>query len=137
MGYTTIIYDFSTMHTNLSSKKCLIIYTEVPIELMGTTQKKRTRYFDPVTDTTPKKQKGGNTQGTSNPNTWHPLLKSKLTFSIEVSGKPSLSAVLKYCGKTANGVYPLIDQKCAPNDLYGKCYLGEKFPRDHSILNAS
>ena len=92
---TTILAELFTMHTNLSSKKCLIIHVEVLTELLRTTQRKRTRYFYLVTDSIPKKQKGGNPQGTSNPNTWYPLLNSKLSSPIEVMGKPSFSAVLK------------------------------------------
>ena len=44
---------------------------------------------------------------------WHPLLNTTLLSPIEVEGRSSLSAVLKYCGKTADEVYPLIDTKCA------------------------
>ena len=90
-----------------------------------------------MTNTTPNKQKGGNPQGKSNPKTWHPLLKYKITSSIEVAGRPPFSAVLKYCGKTADEVYPLIDRKCDPNALFEKFYQEEKCPRDHSILNDS
>ena len=95
MGDTTILSEFFTMHTNLSSKQCLIINAELPIDIMGTTQRKRTRYFDPGTDQITTKQKGGNPQGKSNPNKWHPLLKSNLTSPIEVEHKLSFSAVIK------------------------------------------
>ena len=95
MGDTTILAEFSTIHANLSSKQCLVIHAEAPINFLGTAQRKLTRYFDPVTDTIPKKQKVGNPQGTSNPNTWHTLLESKITSPIEMTGKPSFSAVLK------------------------------------------
>ena len=54
MGDTTILAEFSTMQTNLSSKKWIIIHVGVPIEILFTTQRKRTRYFDPVTDPIPK-----------------------------------------------------------------------------------
>ena len=90
-----------------------------------------------MTNTTPNKQKGGNPQGKSNPKTWHPLLKYKITSSIEVAGRPPFSAVLKYCGKTPDGVYPLIDRKCIPKAIFGKCYLGDKCPFKHRILNDS
>ena len=109
-----------------SSKQCLIIHVEVPIKLLRTTKRKQTRDFNPVIDPIPKKYKGGKPHRTPNPNTWHPLLNSKRTSPIEVSDKPSLSAALKYCGKTADEVYPLVDRKCSPNALFGKCYLGGK-----------
>ena len=92
---TTILAELFTMHTNLSSKKCLIIHAEVTNKIFVITQRKRTRDFDPVTDPIPNKYKGWSPQGKFNPNTWHTLLKSKLTSPIEVSGKPSLKAVLK------------------------------------------
>ena len=126
MGYTTFLSELSTMHTNLSSKKFLIIHAEVPIKIPVTTQNKRTREFDPVTGPIPKKQKGGNPQGKSNPHTWNPLLKSKLTSPIELTGKPSFSEVLKYCGKRMDKFYLIIDRKCVPNALFGECYLGDK-----------
>ena len=47
------------------------------------------------------------------------------------------SAVLKYGGKTADELYPLIDRKCAPNSLFEKCYFVEKFPRGRSLINDS
>ena len=88
MGDTTILAELSTIHTNLYSKQCLIIHAEVPIKLLGTTQSKLTRDFDPGTDPIPKTQKGVKPQWKSNPNTWNPILKSNLTSLIEVSGKP-------------------------------------------------
>ena len=69
MGDTTILTEFSTMHTNLRSKQCPIIHVGVPINLLGTTQSGCTRYFDPMTDQILKIQKGGNTQVTSNHST--------------------------------------------------------------------
>ena len=69
MGYTTILAEFSTMHTNLFYKQCFIIHAEVTIELLVTTHRKCTRYFDPVTDQITKKQNRGNPQGTYNLNT--------------------------------------------------------------------
>ena len=56
---------------------------------------------------------------------------------LDAEEVPSFSAVLKYCGKTVDEVYPLIDRKCAPNDIFGKCYLGKKLPCDHRLLNDS
>ena len=107
------------------------------MDLLGITQRKRTSDFYLVTDPITKKREGGNPKGTSNPNNCNPLLKSKLTSPIEVAGKPSFSAVLKYCGKTPDGVYPLIDRKCVPKAIFGKCYLGDKCPFKHRILNDS
>ena len=69
MGNTSSLAELSTMHTNLSSKQCLIIHAEVPINLLGTTERKRTIDFDSGTGPITKTQKGGNLQGTSNPNT--------------------------------------------------------------------
>ena len=128
MIYTNILFEFYTMHTNLSSKQCLIIYAEVPIDLLGNTQRKRTRDLNSGTEPIPKKTKGGDPQGTSNPKTWHSLLKGNLTSPIEVSIKPYSSEVLKYCGETVDEFYPLIDSKCAPNDLFGKIYIRKKCP---------
>ena len=57
MGDTTILFEFSTMQTNLSSKKCIIIHAEVPIKLMGNPQRKHTRNFDPGTEPIPKNKR--------------------------------------------------------------------------------
>ena len=137
MGDTTILSESSTMHTKLSSKKCLIINSEEPINILGIIQRKRTRDFDPMTDPIKNKQKGGNPQGKSNPITWYPLLKSKVTSPIEVEVKPLFSAVLKYCGKAEYEVYPLVYRMCAPNALAGRFYLGDKFTHNHRLLNDS
>ena len=51
---TTIIAEFSMMHTNLFSKKCLIIHVEVHIKLLENTQRKRTRDLDSSTEKIPK-----------------------------------------------------------------------------------
>ena len=69
--------------------------------MMGNTQKKLTRDPDSGTEKIPKEQKGGNPQGDSNPNTWNSLLNAILTSLIEVAGRPSFSALIKYCRKTA------------------------------------
>ena len=57
MGDTTILAELSTMHTNLSSKQCLIIHTEDPIELMVNTQRKLTKDLDSGTEQIPKNKK--------------------------------------------------------------------------------
>ena len=132
MEDTATLTELSTMHTTLSSKQCLIMHVKVPIKLLGTKQRKRTRYFYPGTDPIPNKQRGENPQGN-----WHPFFKSNLMSPINVAGKPLFSAVLKYGGKTADEVYPLIDSKCAPNALFGKCYLGDNCLRVHGLLNDS
>jgi hypothetical protein len=45
----------------------------------------------------------------------------------------SFSAILRYCKRTVEEVYPLIGQKSAPNALFNKCYLGDKCTQDHSL----
>ena len=137
MENTAILAELSTIHTKFSSKECLIIIWEVPVKILGNTQTKLTRDLDSGTEKIPKKPKGWNPQGSSNPNTWHPLLKSTLLSPIGAVWRPSFSVVLKYCGKTVGEVYPIIDRKCVPNDLFEKCYLSDKCPRNHRILTDS
>lgn len=136
MGEIAILAEFSAMHTNLAAKHSLIIHAEVPSELIEDKLPTPKAIDDKTKDQGLVKrgdQKRQKTGGAPNKNTWHPKLKGKLEKAMASGGNPSFSSILRYCKKTAEEVYPLIGRKCAPNTLFGKCYLGDKCARDHSL----
>jgi hypothetical protein len=131
IGETNILAEFSTMQANLSAKNGLISHAEVPIELVETVNKKKRKNEsnqDKTTDDNPSTR-----QKTSNPNKWHPRIRSALQEPLQKAGNPSFSKILTYIGKSAEEVYPLIGRKCAPNTFLGKCFGGDKFARDHTL----
>ena len=92
-------------------------------------------YISPNNKRKPSLDKDANnpSKSTPNPNTWHPKLKSALQKPLQVAGYPSFSAVMKYCQKSPDSVYTKDDEICTPNAFFGRCYLGNKCKRSHSL----
>jgi hypothetical protein len=133
-GETSILAEFSTMQANLSAKNGLISHAEVPSELVDVTNKKK-RKTEGGADSCDDTGTGSrNTRQTAtNPNKWHPQLRSAIQEPLKKAGNPSFSKILTYIGKSADEVYPLIGRKCAPNAFLGKCFGGDKCARDHTL----
>ena len=128
VGEMDILREFSSMHEDLCAKKAEnISHSEVPWDLYITPTNKRKPSLDMDTNNPSK--------STPNPNTWYPKLRSALQKPLEVAGYtyPSFSAVMKYCQKSLDSVYTKEDEICTPNAFFGRCYLGNKCKRSHSL----
>ena len=136
MGRMGILAEFSTMHSDLSAKRAVISHAKLPNELA------------PVIVTPerePKRRKTGDDQGNGgggredtrkrNPNTWHQTLRAKLGPALEKAKFPTFTAIMRYCGTNPDSVITKQDKRCTPNAFFGRCFLGDKCPKDHSIVS--
>jgi hypothetical protein len=129
-GQMEVLAEFSALHTNLTAKQANIYHAEVPAELLHSKQalsKKR-----PLeTDTANTQEEIKKTK--TNPNAWHPKLKSTLEKAMKVANYPKFMQVLTFCGVDANDMYKKFGGKCVPNVMFGRCYSKNSCTRSHAL----
>ena len=128
IGEVNILVEFTTMHTSLSAKMGAIIHAEVPTELYEEKPKPPKRVMTDKPDTDIKKR-----QRQANPNNWHPKLRANISKALTTAKNPTFQAVMKYCGKSAEELYPKFGKRCTPNAFMGHCWMGDKCTREHAL----
>ena len=146
IGETTILEEFSHMHSQLQAKVSGYSHAETPKELIenSKTEKPDKRKNDdkPPPPNHDKKRfkpdripSGGG--GGGNVNKWHQKLREVLGPPLKTAGFPNFLAIMKYCNTNPEEVYSRWSNKCAPNAFFGRCSLGMSCRKDHSFPSES
>ena len=127
IGEMDILAEFTTMHSNLSAKMGNITHAEVPVDLYQIPTPKRQKPDNDPRSEPPFVKK----QRSQQPSVWHPKLKEKLAGPMRTARNPALHAIMKYCGKSVEELYPKFGNRCTPNAVLGRCWAGDKCTREH------
>ena len=128
IGDMSILAEFTTMHTNLSAKMGMITHAEVPNDLYQAPIIKRKEQI-PYPDIKPPPPKRQRIVQSG----WHPTLKAQLSGPMQKARNPALHAIMRYCGKSVEELYPKFGNRCTPHAVLGRCWAGDKCTRDHAM----
>jgi hypothetical protein len=131
IGEMSILAEFTTMHTNLSSKMGMITHAEVPNDLYQPTQviPRKKEQIPPYPDLKPPPPKRQRLAQAG----WHPTLKEKLEEPMKKARNPALHAIMRYCGKSVEELYPKFGNRCTPHAILGRCWAGDRCTRQHAM----
>ena len=141
MGETSLLAEFTNMHTCLMAKLATITHAEVPVDLYATTlitpQKsgEKRNAGDYKEQLEKKKPKWDNNEQRDNPNQMHPMLQKVMEPAIAKGENPSFTAIMKFCGVENKALYWALGKKCGPNAFTGKCAGGSKCHKDHKPVD--
>ena len=127
-----MLCEFTTMQSDLASKRASIIHAKVPSALVREKQPAQAEKDDQ--ELPPLKLLKGNLKP-GNPNRWHPRLKEALTTPLAKADQPTFTAIMRYCNVDTKNLFQQNRKMCAPNVFFGKCNYEEKCMRDHSFAN--
>ena len=144
LGEVNILFEFSSMHSDLRSKKATIHHSEMPAELIlnstddEDTSPQLTGGLGPSTTKRGKGLGGDDAdnlkrQRKSNPNNWNPKLKAVLEAPLKKAKFPTFTKIMNWLKKDAYHIYPRGSEICVPNAIFGRCFHGEKCHKKHVV----
>ena len=129
--------EFADMQRDLCSKRTNITHGEVPKALIPSKFSRNNNTYGGNKQSGAQREdyNSGRTarQKQSNPNRWHSKLKAVIEQPYGRAGRPSLSAVLKYCNQPMDELFTNGTQICTSNMFLGKCTRGDACERDHRL----